>query len=257
MKKFLPEETAQDYIEAQLSQKKDQQKILEAFLDFSPFPEPLLKGSGAFSRKWHENYFEKLIHEDLRDISQIQMLDRMLDMVMLLPDRIGSPLSVNALAQDIEVNFNTAKNFIKFLRLGYLLFELPPFYRQKTRFVRKEKKVYFYNWSLIQDEGARFENLVAMELKCRIDLFKEICDESYDLFFVRSKDGKETDFLITKDNNPYLLVEAKLKSTEIDRHHYHHSKILGDIPFIQLVREPNVKQVKNSHFYTVSASQFF
>jgi len=46
--------------------------------------------------------------------------------------------------------------------------------------------------------------------------------------------AKETDFLIIKDDKPWLLLETVLKRSTIDYHHKKHRESLGkDIPFIQ------------------------
>ena len=46
----------------------------------------------------------------------------------------------------------------------YLIYRLSPFHSHKLRAVRKEQKHYHYNWAEVQDEGARFENLIASHL---------------------------------------------------------------------------------------------
>ena len=86
--------------------------------------------------------------------------------------------------------------------LAYALFEVPPFHKKKIRLVKKEKKVYFYNWLGIEEEAKRFENYVALELKSRIDLWNDSLEDDYELFFVRGRDGRESDFLITKNHVP-------------------------------------------------------
>ncbi len=96
-----------------------------------------------------------------------------------------------------------------------------------------------------------------MELKTRVDLWNDILEDDYELMYVRTRDGKESDFLIIKNKEPYVLFEVKLSSSRISRHHYLHSKLLGRIPFVQLVKEPEILKVENKNFYMVSASRFF
>ena len=122
--------------------------------------------------------------------------------------------------------------------------------------VKKEKKVYFYDWAMVNDEAKRFENYVAVELKTRVDLWNDRLEDDYELMYVRTKDGTETDFLITRNRKPYFLCEAKLSNDVVTRHHFKHVRMLGDVPFIQIVKEPNILRVKAKDFYIASASRF-
>jgi len=75
--------------------------------------------------------------------------------------------------------------------------------------------------------------------------------------FQQTKDGKETDFLITKNNTPWCFFEANLKDDPIARHHYKHSSILNNIPIVQIAHENNILKKRDNLFYRVSASRFF
>jgi uncharacterized protein len=123
--------------------------------------------------------------------------------------------------------------------------------------VKKEKKVYFHDYSIVDNEGARFENLVALELKAWVDLCNDATGDAYALHYVRMREGTETDFLIVKNGVPWLLLETKLSEGGIERHHFRHSEMLGGAPLVQLVREPNVLKVLNKKAYLVSAGLFF
>ena len=254
---LLPGKNVVEFIEKSISGKKHEQSIMEDILKFSGFPEPFLRGSSIFSKKWHNYYFEKITKEDLRDISSIHQLEKVIDLLYILPSKIASPLSVNSLKEDLELNYNTIKNYISYLKLTYAIFEISPYGKKINRLIKKEKKMYFYDFAIISDEAKKFENYVSVELKTRIDLWNDVSEDKYDISFVRTRDGRETDFLILKNSQPLLLIEAKLSDTSIENHHFLHSKYLGEIPFIQLVKKPDVLEVVQKKFYIVSASRFF
>ena len=257
IEQIMPENTGKEYIEKMIAGKKFKQDSLTQILKFTGFPEPLLRQNSLFAKKWHDSYIERIVKEDIRDLSHIRQIEKVMDLLFLLPDKIASPLSINSLRQDLELNFNTVKNYIDYLVLGYVLFALSPFHKKKTRLIKKERKIYFYDWAVIKDEAKRFENFVAMELKTRVDLWNDILEDDYELMYVRTRDGKESDFLIIRNKEPYVLFEVKLSSSKISRHHYLHSKLLGYIPFVQLVKESEVLEVEKENFYIVSASRFF
>ena len=114
-----------------------------------------------------------------------------------------------------------------------------------------------FNWNAIEDEAARFENFVALELKSRVDLWNDVLEDMYELKYIRDRTGAETDFLVLKNSRPFMLCEAKLSSQSISRHHYSHSKLVGDVPFVQIVKKNNVLKVEDKSFFAVSASRFF
>ncbi|HDT15190.1 MAG TPA: ATP-binding protein, partial [Firmicutes bacterium] len=150
--------TAAGYIEKRIRNSKSASSLMEQIFRFSGFPEPCLKKDKVFASKWHDNYFERVIKEDIRELSSIHQLEKISDMISLIPARIGSPLSVNSLKEDLELNHATVKNYIKYLKLTYVLFEMEPYTKKINRPVKKEKKVYLYNIAVVKDEGPKFEN---------------------------------------------------------------------------------------------------
>lgn len=257
LERLLPEEDARAYIEKAIQGKGYSQGTLEQLLAHSGFPEPFLKADPVFHRKWGEESLERIVREDLRDLSRIHQLDRVLDLLHLLPARVGAPLSVSALREDLELNFNTVRNYVRYLALACVIFEVPPYSRRGRRLVKKERKIYFYDWTRVPRESFRFENYVAVELKARVDLWNDAQERAYELHMVRGRDGAETDFLLTRDDEPWLLLEAKSSSAAVDAHHRRHSAMLGSVPFVQLVREPEVLRVEPGGCCVVSASRFF
>ncbi len=253
---LIPGENSVGYIESVLQGSREEKDSFAHLLRYGAFPEPLLNENDIFAKKWHRDYVERIVKEDLRDLSTISHLEKVMELTLMLPDKVGAPLSINSLREDLEMNFSSVKNYINYLQLSYILFLIPPYSRKNSRLVRKEKKLYFYDWALIENEGKRFENFVALELKSRIELWNESSKDSFDLFFVRGREGYETDFLLTRNNTPYILIEAKLSENNIEPHHYRHSSMFDGIPFIQLVRQNGVLERKSKGCYVLSASRF-
>ena len=142
------------------------------------------------------------------------------------------------------------------MRLTYIIFFVPPYSEKISRSIKKEKKCYFFDWTLCKDFSKRFENYVALELKVLIELWNDEGISQFDLFFVRNKDGKGTDFLITREKVPWCFFEVKVKDGSIAFHHYKHSELLGNIPVVQITHQDKVLK-KKDNFYRVSASRFF
>ncbi len=181
---------------------------------FTGFPEPLFASTDRRLRKWRRSRRDLVIREDLRDLSRVRELGLVDQMVTMLPERIGSPLSINALREDLQVAFGTAQGWLATLERLYFLFEIRPFAGRLARSLRREGKVYLFDHSEIVSEGARFENLVALHLLKLVDAWNDMGHGDFALHYVRDKDKREVDFLITDGRRPYMLVETKLSDAD-------------------------------------------
>src|SRR4030065_622644 len=82
---------------------KETKEALEIALKFGGFPEPLLKQNEKELRRWHNQRVERLVREDIRDLENIRELSLLHVLVDILPDRVGSLLSLNFLREDLSV----------------------------------------------------------------------------------------------------------------------------------------------------------
>ncbi len=253
---ILPETTPEKTLESMLSG-RDKSEEMEALFRYSGFPEPFLSQSSVFVKKWQSGYLERLVREDIRDLSAIHMLDKIQNLISLLPQRIGAPLSINSLREDLELNHSTVSNYIRYLELTYALFNVSPFSRKGSRLIKKEQKVYFFDWTLPNDESKQFENFVAVHLKTYTDLWSDATGDAYKLLFIRTRDGLETDFLICKNNEPFLLFEVKLNDESIRSHHHGHRHLLGDIPFVQIIKKRGILRTPSEGTFVISAGRLF
>ena len=220
------------------------------------FPDPFLADSDVFIQKWRQDYLDHYVREDLRDLTEIVNVEHCFHLIQLLPPRIGSPLSINALREDLEVSHTAVRNWLRALTLVYVLFWVPPYSKNLSRGIKKEQKCYFFDWSQTQTSASAFENYVAVELFSYCAFLSDAGVGKYDLYYVRTKDGKESDFLIVKDAKPWILFECKLEASEISSHHLLHASKLGNIPFVQLVSKPNVLSIFGKKNVIVSADRF-
>ena len=117
----------------------------------------------------------------------------------------------------------------------YLIFKVSPFHKNIARSILKEPKYYFYDTARIKDHGARIENLVACSLLKNYTLLKIPIGFTCKLHYLRTKDGKELDFLICVDDNPVLCIEVKSSDKKPNKFFAHFKKYIFLIECIQLV----------------------
>ena len=206
---------------------------------FSGFPEPFTAGSQARFLRWSNTYLEQIIRGDLRDLTSIRNLDLVEQLTHLIPDRIGSPLSMDSLARDLETSPATVKQWLLALDNVFLGFRLSPWSRSIRRALTKERKFYLMNPAGISDPGARFENLVALELWRAVHHWSELGLGAFTLHYVRNKEKEEVDFLIARDRKPALLIECKLSGDNIPKSLLRFQTQL-EVPAILAVQEQGV-----------------
>ena len=180
-----------------------------------PFPEPFLKQNDRFSRKWHQDYFSLVIREDLKDISRVLELDKIEHLLFLLSPRIMAPLSMANLAGELEVAHTTIKSWLEQLRRLYLTFSVPPWTKKISRGLRSEKKWYFLDWHYAPEGSARLENMVATCLFRACSAMTDMGYGNYRLYYLRTIDKREIDFIIEVDNSPMVAIEVKSTDTAL------------------------------------------
>ena len=225
-------------------------KGYESLLRFSGFPEPFLRGEEAFYRLWATERKQRLIREDIRNASAIRELSQMEMLSHLIPDRVASPLSLNGLREDIGVAHETVRDWIQLLDQFYYLFSIQTFTGSLTRALQKEKKVYLYDGGEILNEGARFENLIALHLLKAVQTWKAAGDEPISLRYLRDKEKRETDFLLVRGKQPMILIETKWRDTTLDSSLIYFQKRLRVPTAVQLVDTAGVCRKTTEGEYT-------
>ena len=178
-------------------------------LRFGGFPEPFLRGEERFHRRWLRKHSERVVHEDLRDLEQVREVTRLDLLLAHLPSCVGAPLSVNRLRTLLQASHESVERWIAAFERLYVCYRLAPFGSARIRAVRKERKLYFWDWSRVDDPGPRFENLVAGHLLKYCHLVEDTEGHAMELRFVRDTDGREIDFVVLRDGHPEFAVECK------------------------------------------------
>ncbi len=185
-------------------------------LTLGGFPEPFFGGSEREARRWSREYRTRLIREDVASLERVQDLGALEMLAMRLPELVGSPLSVNALREDLQVSHKTVASWIAVLERLYAVFRLSPFGAPRLRAVRKEQKHYQFDWSLVPDDARRFENLVASHLLKWVHYQQDVEGRDLELRYFRDTDAREVDFVVVERRAPVMMVEAKWGDQNVD-----------------------------------------
>jgi uncharacterized protein len=170
---------------------------------------PAVHTTEVDARDWHSSHVASYLERDVRQISRIADLMPFQRFMRMLAARCGQLLNLNALANDLGVAQTTARAWLDVLEATYVVFRLPPYFRNFGKRLVKTPKLYFYDtglvaWLLgIHDaatmnvhpvRGALFENL------CIVEYLKHLRHggAAGTPWFWRDNIGNEVDLLIER-----------------------------------------------------------
>jgi predicted AAA+ superfamily ATPase len=197
----------------------------DALYNFGGFPAPYIHREREGYLQWKRSRLSQLFREDIRDISEVRKVAKLEVCATLLEFQSGNILNRSTIANHIQVAVETINHWIEILKQFYYLFTVQPWSTNIPHAITKEPKVYLTDWSFVQDEGARFETFVACHLKKSVDFWNELGKGDFELYYLRDKNQREVDFLVTQNNTPWMLVEAKSPEQALSKSLRHYKEL--------------------------------
>ncbi|MBU0709779.1 MAG: ATP-binding protein [Candidatus Omnitrophica bacterium] len=229
--------------------------LFSNLLKFGGFPEIFLKQNEKELRRWHNERADRLVKEDIRDTQNVRDISSLQVLLELLPQKVGSLFSLNSLREDLGVTHKTISRWVDIFERFYYHFRVYPFQSKLIKSLRKEPKLYLWDWSEVNDEDAKFENMVASHLLKFCHFLFDAEGYKAQLYYLRDRAQREVDFLVAVDDKPWFCLEAKNSFRGIPSSLIHFSKALK-IPFAyEVVKEDGVDLIK-SNIRIISASKF-
>ncbi len=211
---------------------------LDKLLLVGGFPEPFLNGDTIYYNRWKRSHLDVILKQDMIDLEKIQQITSIETLIQLLKRSVGSPVSYNSLAQDLQCSDKTIKHWLGVLENMYVVFKVAPFHKNIARSILKAPKYYFYDTGqVVGDEGAKLENLVACSLLKEMHFREDCLGERWSLHYLKNKDGREIDFLAVRDELAVLMVEVKWGDDSLNKNFALFEKYFKTAKKIQLVRE--------------------
>ncbi len=234
---------------------KKNRELFDTLFYFGGFPEMIVQQTQKALRRWHNERVDRVIKEDIRDIENVRDLSALQTLVELLPDKVGSLFSLNSLREDLGVAYKTIALWVAILEKFYYHFRIYPFQMKKIKSLKKEPKLYLWDWSEIKDEGAKFENMVASHLLKFCYFLFDMEGYKANLYYLRDIEKREVDFLVAIDGKPWFCVEVKSTFKNIPNSLRYFGEKLK-IPFIyEVVKEKNIDYIKDN-IRIISADKF-
>lgn len=191
---------------------------IDRLLERGGFPEPYFADDEIEASRWRMQYLNSLLSTDVFEIKTIHNLKGMRLVLEMLRERVGSPISYKAIAEEAQLSPPTVKEYIQILESIHVLFLVTPYSKNIAKSILKEPKVYFYDVGFVKgDIGAKLENFVAVSLLKSIYGRNDILAEDCRLHYLRTTDGKEVDFAIVKNNAIETMIEVKTSDDSVSK----------------------------------------
>ena len=202
---------------------------LQTLLRFGGFPEPLARQNTTHWRRWQRERQARVFADDLTSLERVNEVSMLELLFAALPSRVGSPLSLQALRAELQVSHDSIRRWLTIFDNLYLTFRLSPFGSPRVRAVKKEQKLYLWDWSVLEEIGPRFENLVAAQLLKFCHYREDTKGFGMELRYLRDTDRREVDFVVLQDHRPLFAVECKT-GDKAPSAHLHYFRDRTDIP---------------------------
>ncbi|MCL2311597.1 MAG: ATP-binding protein [Firmicutes bacterium] len=211
------------------------QKDIDTLYKYGGFPDPYNNATDQYYNLWQSTRFKQLIHDEIRSLANLQEIYLLETLAEILKSRSGQLLNSSDLAKKISVTSQTVSRWINILDRFYYCFTVRPWFKNVTRSLIKEPKIYLLDWSLVTDEGQKLENFIASHLLKFVNFYSDTGLGKFELFYLRDIDKKEVDFLIVRDNKPFMMVEAKLSDVRMSKSIEHFRALINPDYSIQAV----------------------
>ncbi len=207
---------------------------------------------------WYASYIETYINRDLRQLSNIGDLRDFRRFMQMLAANVSQILDMTSFANQIGVSVPTIKRWISILETSYIIFLLPPYYKNFGKQITKRPKLFFYDTGVVSYltgvetfklyeqgplAGHIFENYIISEI-----YKKELHSNAHSsLYYYRTNHGVEVDLLIDKKSVMEFIEIKKshtfrprmIKHLENLKQYFNNGCLLYEGETI-----PNTKQIK-------------
>ncbi|MDR0951079.1 MAG: ATP-binding protein [Candidatus Ancillula sp.] len=212
-------------------------------------------------QRYYSYYIDTYIERDVRTLKAVHNLELFKTFIKLCADRIGSVLNYESLARATGINVKTVKEWLTVLETSYIVFKLPPYYKNFEKRITKSPKLYFYDTGLAANllgikkidmikqnpnYGHLFENYIITELLKKNYNRGEIPN----LYFWSENENNEIDLIFEENSkiNAYEIKSSKTMKPQFAKNLNNFSKFAKDIEQLCVVYagelEPKIQDVK-------------
>lgn len=229
---------------------------LSNLLNFWWFPEVFLKKDVRTLNRWKKDRIKRIIYEDIRDLNNLRDLGILEILVNILNTKVWSIFSINSLVEDLQITNNTITSWVEILEKVYYCYRIYPYTKSSLKSLKKEPKLFLWDYMEIKNIWNKNENLVSNHLLKWVHFLQDVYWYDVKLQYIRDKEKREVDFAILIDDKLEYLIEVKTSDTSLSKSLlYYKEKLWVKNCFQVVFWEKNIDIEKNG-IRIISASKF-
>ena len=183
--------------------------LKDDYLRNGGYPETVV--SRALTRSYLDTLFDSIVWKDVAKRHNVRNISDLNDLALYLVSNFCNLVSANDLTDELGFSsVNTTKKYMDYLREPYLFYYLPRYDNKLKQMKKAPRKVYVVDngfvtakaFSLSDNLGRLLENQVFIEL------IRRGYDTDKTMFYYRSRNDKEVDFVLRKGHRIERLVQV-------------------------------------------------
>lgn len=197
--------------------------LLEAVLK-GGYPEALRRRSGTRRSAWHQDYLALVLDRDVRDIADIEQLDKLPMLMRMLGEQAGQLVNMNALSVALGISAPTVQRYVTILERMFLLRQIRPWFSNRLSRLIKSPKLHMLDSGLLatlRDANAAsigadrsrlgplLESFVVSEVLKSLTWSQTRADVSH----FRTKEQEEVDLVLEDPRGRIVGIEVKAAAT--------------------------------------------
>ncbi len=187
------------------------QRAFEAYMKYGAFPKTL-EYSAEQTRELLVSYKDSILLKDIVARYKLKEFGTLEEIAAFLLSNTGIIQSITKIKNHFHISYDMARNYVEYLCRAYMLFEVPKFDYSLRKQSANDKKYYSIDLGLsnilrvpnLQHRGSNLETIVFLELQRR----------GYKVYYYKTNNGWECDFLIEKDQKIEALIQVTLSLKE-------------------------------------------
>lgn len=198
--------------------------LIDDYLRNGGYPETITARS--ITQNYLSTLFDSILLKDIAKRYKVRKTKELSDLASYLLANFCNPVSANSLTTELQFpSVSTTQKFCKYLSETFLLFFLPRFNNKLKLMQKADQKVYVVDNGFVQSAGFNLsENLGRLlENQVFVELLRRSYKPGQTLFYYRSKNDKEADFVTRKGTQVEQLIQVcygmqpeKTRKREID-----------------------------------------
>lgn len=197
------------YNKVESENKSAMSALINDYLHLGGYPETIQ--SRSLTRNYLSTLFDSIIWKDVAKRHSVRNINDLSDLAMYLLSNFCNPFSANELADELGfASVATTKKFMTYLAEPYLFFYLSR-YNNKLKMMKKApQKVYVVDNGFVSAKAFNLsENLGRLlENQVFIELLRQGYDTEKTLFYYRSRNDKEVDFVTRQGPRVERLIQV-------------------------------------------------